>query len=181
MLLPLGRACLPLQKQSKTKSPLVVKSHSHNPRMLRSLAGGLARRARHLRALSCSPATKLRSAGEVGGWWGAGVDTPSPFTLVSLQELVLHLYGASGFSETFHLGWLNGWGRRVQMSWLFSLATFKMGFFGGGEGRLFLVICMMTFPQVLSCYLWMKRRREPGVMFIFVSAPHLKPDRKSVV
>lgn len=112
MLLPLGRACLPLQKQSKTKSPLVVKSHSHNPRMLRSLAGGLARRARHLRALSCSPATKLRSAGEVGGWWGAGVDTPSPFTLVSLQELVLHLYGASGFSETFHLGWLNGWGRR---------------------------------------------------------------------
>lgn len=27
----------------------------------------------------------------------------------------------------------------------------------------------MTFPQVLSCYLWVKRRREPGVMFIFVS------------
>ena len=28
----------------------------------------------------------------------------------------------------------------------------------------------MTFPQVLPCYLWVKHRREPGVMFIFVSA-----------
>ena len=61
---------------------------------------------------SPDPATKLRSAGKVGGWWGAGADTPSPFPLVSLQELVLHLYGVSGFSEIFHLGWLNGWGRR---------------------------------------------------------------------
>lgn len=29
---------------------------------------------------------------------------------------------------------------------------------------------MTTFPQVLPCYLRVKHRREPGVMFIFVSA-----------
>ena len=28
----------------------------------------------------------------------------------------------------------------------------------------------MTFPQVLSCYLWVNRGREPGAMFIFVYA-----------